>query len=290
VAGDRLRGVVELPDGPEIRLPRGDVTEGVVRIGDTVRRPRGPWSDAVAAYLRHLERVGFEGAPRYLGVDAQGRDVLDFVEGEVPGQPVVEPWAASEKVLVGVARLLRRLHEASVSFAPPEGAVWFGDDVRVVFPAGLPPEPPADLVSHFDVTPQNVVFRNGEPAALIDFDLTRPGSRLRDVVNTAMWWVPLIPPGDRDPAFAGCDVPSRLSLFAGAYGLAETDRAAFCEVSIAGATRTWYRMKANAEQRGGGWARMWAEGAGDGIMRRRAWLLKEHTSLAAALCAERARH
>jgi Ser/Thr protein kinase RdoA (MazF antagonist) len=270
-------------DEPEIQLPRGDVTEGVVRVGDTVRRPRGPWSSSVAAYLLHLERVGFGGSPRYLGVDEHGRDVLEFVSGDVPGQPVVEAWAATEPVLAGVARLLRRLHDASASFDPPEDARWFGDDVQVELPADLPPEPPADIITHFDVTPQNVVFRDGEPVAVIDFDLTGPGSRLRDVVNTAMWWVPLFEPADRDPAFEPGDAPSRLATFVDAYDLADEDRAAFCDLAIHGATRSWHRMRANAEQRGGGWARMWAEGVGDRILRRRAWLLDHRPSLEAAL-------
>jgi hypothetical protein len=267
----------------EIPLPGGDVTEGVVRVGDTVRRARGPWSSAVASYLQHLERVGFEGAPRFLGVDERGRDILEFIAGEVPGQPVVEPWAVTGPVLVAVARLLRRLHEASASFVPPDDACWFGDDVHVDFPADLPPEPPVDVIGHFDVTPQNVVFRAGAPVALIDFDLTRPGSRLRDAVNTAMWWVPLVPPGDRDPALAECETPSRLSLFVDAYDLDDDERRAFCDVAIHGATRSWHRMRANAEQRGGGWARMWDEGAGDRILRRRAWLLAQRASLESAL-------
>jgi hypothetical protein len=109
--------MVEFPDGPEIALPSGDVTEGVVRIGDTVRRPRQPTSPAVAAYLRHLAAVGFSGAPRYLGTDARGRDVLDFVAGDVPGDPP-EPWAASDDVLPGVGRLVRSLHDASEGWRP----------------------------------------------------------------------------------------------------------------------------------------------------------------------------
>lgn len=47
----------------EIPLLGGDVTEGVVRIGATVRRPVGPNGAAIHA-LAHLEQVGFEGAPR----------------------------------------------------------------------------------------------------------------------------------------------------------------------------------------------------------------------------------
>lgn len=273
-------------DPVEIPLAGGDVTEGVVRVGDTVRRPRGPWSSSVASYLQHLEAVGFDGSPRFLGVDERGRDILEFVAGEVPGQPVVEPWAATLPVLVAVALLLRRLHDASASFVPSDDACWFGDDIHVELPADVPPEPPPDLVTHFDVTPQNVVFRDGEPVALIDFDLTHPGSRLRDVVNTAMWWVPLHPQSDRDPALALGDVPSRLAAFVDGYGLDAGERKAFCDVAIAGATRSWYRMRANSVERGGGWARMWAEGAGDRILRRRAWLLEERSSLDRALRAQ----
>jgi hypothetical protein len=103
------------------------------------------------------------------------------------------------------------------------------------------------------------------------------------VVNTAMWWVPLMPPEDRDPAFASGDVPDRLARFVDAYGLEDGGRAAFVDVAVAGATRSWHRMRAAAEQRGGGWARMWAEGVGDRILRRRAWLLDERASLEEAL-------
>jgi len=92
------------PDGPEIVLPAGDVTEGVVRIGDTVRRPHQATSVAVTAYLEHLESVGFPGAPRCLGRDEQGRDVLSFVDGAAAGDPP-EPWAATGAVPPGVGRL-----------------------------------------------------------------------------------------------------------------------------------------------------------------------------------------
>ena len=60
-------------------LPGGNMTGGVVRVGDTVRRPAGPWTPAVHALLNHLHAVGFPGAPRAHGLDDQGREVLDFV-------------------------------------------------------------------------------------------------------------------------------------------------------------------------------------------------------------------
>ena len=60
----------------------GDVvTQGIVRIGDTVRRPLRPFSLTVQAYLAHLRDAGFAGAPLPFGVDEQGREMLSFVPG-----------------------------------------------------------------------------------------------------------------------------------------------------------------------------------------------------------------
>src|SRR6266498_211042 len=58
---------------PEEVLAGGNFNH-VVRVGDTVRRVKtGAWTPAVHALLRHLERAGFDGAPRALGVDDRGR-------------------------------------------------------------------------------------------------------------------------------------------------------------------------------------------------------------------------
>jgi hypothetical protein len=88
------------------------VTQGIVRIGDTVRRPLRPFSLTVQAYLAHLRDAGFTGAPLPFGVDEQGREVLSFVPGDVPRNPL-PPETAGDDVLVALARLIRALHEAS---------------------------------------------------------------------------------------------------------------------------------------------------------------------------------
>ncbi len=59
----------------------------VVRVGDTVRRPWRATSPATGALLEHLERVGFDGAPRFLGRDEDGREVLSYVDGEAAIEP-----------------------------------------------------------------------------------------------------------------------------------------------------------------------------------------------------------
>jgi len=48
----------------ETPLSGGNATGGVVRKGQTVRRPAGPWTPAVHALLAHLHAAGFAGAPR----------------------------------------------------------------------------------------------------------------------------------------------------------------------------------------------------------------------------------
>jgi hypothetical protein len=68
----------------EVPLLGGWVTAGVVRVGDTVRRPPGPNSALLREVLVFLERAGFDAGPRFLGYDERGRETLSFVEGDVP--------------------------------------------------------------------------------------------------------------------------------------------------------------------------------------------------------------
>ena len=71
--------------------------------------------------LRHLEARGFDGAPRYLGVDDRGREILTFIDGEVGAYPL-PAYMWSDEVLAGAARLLRSLHDAALDYVAPEGA------------------------------------------------------------------------------------------------------------------------------------------------------------------------
>ena len=49
---------------PEEEHLSGGNTTIVVRVGDTVRRPVGPWTLAVHDLLDHLTAAGFSGSPR----------------------------------------------------------------------------------------------------------------------------------------------------------------------------------------------------------------------------------
>lgn len=90
---------------------------GVVRVGDTVRKPAGYWTPAVEALLSHLWRGGFTGAPRPLGRDVEGRQVLEYV----PGPVAMDQSELDGAGLRRVGRLIRELHDASAGFSPRPG-------------------------------------------------------------------------------------------------------------------------------------------------------------------------
>ncbi|TMR04986.1 aminoglycoside phosphotransferase family protein [Nonomuraea turkmeniaca] len=178
----------------------------VVRAGDTVRRPTGPWTTAVHAVLGHLAARGFGGAPRSHGIDDEGREVLDFVPGDVPDYPLPE-WALSDGALAAVGRLLRQLHDATADFPKNEDVTWYWPAVS-----------PAEVICHGDVAPYNCVFRDGRPVAFIDFDTAHPGPRVWDVAYAAYRFVPLTDPRQMD-TYPVPEQARRLRLFADAYGL-----------------------------------------------------------------------
>ncbi|MEA2526119.1 MAG: hypothetical protein QOF73_3346 [Thermomicrobiales bacterium] len=193
----------------------------VVRVGDTVRRSPRPWSPAVQGLLRHLEVRGFDGAPRFLGIDAQGREILSFIPGEVGSYPL-PPYMWSDATLVEAARLLRRFHDATAGYVPLPGVTW-----QLVYPGAGRHE----VICHNDVAPYNMVFAEGRPYALIDFDTAGPGPRIWDIAYAVYTFVPLASFAPRvDGSTAPYEVAShaaerarRLRLFCHAYGSQPTE-------------------------------------------------------------------
>ena len=145
----------------EVPLTGGNITNGVVRVGDTVRRPRRESSPFIERLLRHLEGVGFEGAPRWLGVDQQDRDAFSYLPGRVATED--EPFSPPQ--VTAAATLLRAFHDAT------RGSALAADQ---------------ETVCHGDAGPHNMVFgRDDLPYGMIDFDLAAPGDVLDDVAYAA---------------------------------------------------------------------------------------------------------
>jgi len=220
----------------------GGRNEGAVRVGATVRRTAGTQTPAVQALLRHLEAVGFTGAPRVLGLDGQGREVLSHLDGLTVGDSRPWPsWAHSDAALGAAGRWLRDFHAASRSFVAPPGSRWFGGRGGVgpggVGPGGVGPGGvgPGEVIGHHDAAPYNAVWRPthagedpraGELVGFIDWDLAHPMTPLNDLAFVALTWVPLTA---RDVAAAdgfGADTDRarRLDLLLAAYGWTGTVR------------------------------------------------------------------
>lgn len=190
-----------------METPLGGNLNDAVRVGDTVRRTTGPWTPAVHALLRFLERQDFP-APRVRGIDDQGREILGYIEGEahsgtfeaLPDRIMADPQ------LVAAARLLRRYHDVVAAFEPPADAQW-----RLVAPTVT------EVICHNDWSPWNALLREGRFALTLDWDLAGPGTRLWDVANAAYSWAPLASGGGHRHKVD--DQARRLGLFVDAYGL-----------------------------------------------------------------------
>jgi hypothetical protein len=190
---------------------RGGVANpgAVVRVGETVRRPRGPNTASASQLLRHLEAVGFDATPRFFGIDDKGRETLSYIPGDVP-LPVFPDWSMTDEVLVELAVLMRRFHDATASFDVRAAGAWSDE---LIDPAG------GDVVCHNDVCPENVVFRDRRPVALLDFDFAAPGRRVWDVAMAIGMWAPLRDPAARTAHPPGLDALHRAVVFVRAYGL-----------------------------------------------------------------------
>jgi hypothetical protein len=216
-----------MSDVDEELLTGGGLNE-VVRVGDTVRRPAGPWAPRVHELLRRLAPLGF--TPEVLGVDDAGREVLSYLPGEV-GHPPLGPHLRGDATLVAYARMVRRLHDASVDLVGTSG--W-------QFPA----REPAEVVCHGDLAPYNVVFADGLPVGVIDFDTAHPAPRWWDVAYAVYCLAPF------SPAFGTPeDQWRRALLFCSEYGCSSDGLVDHVLVRLADMVRTIREDPAFGKQR-----------------------------------------
>lgn len=188
---------VSADDG--IPLTGGHMTQGVVRIGGTVRRPTGAHSAFVHDVLRLLEVNGVASVPRLLDVDAQGQEVLTYLPGWVPPDLGWRRWRDDQ--VVAAARIVRGIHDAT---------------------AGAPLTAGSEVICHGDLSPCNFVFVDDLPRSVIDFDAAYRGSRRSDLAYMAWMWL-IGDEGSREaPPLA--DRLRQMRLLLDAYGLPNRER------------------------------------------------------------------
>ncbi|MGA8992818.1 MAG: NUDIX domain-containing protein [Nocardioidaceae bacterium] len=177
------------------RLDGGNVG-GAVRVGGTVRRATGPWTPAVHRLLDHLGDVGLRAVPRVLGIDARGREVLDYLPGRVID---VDTEQLDDARLADLAAWARELHDAVASFDATGPWRFFGVERPT-------------LVAHNDLAPYNVCFTGDRLTGVFDWDLAGPSTPLHELAHLAWTGVPLFRPVPTHEA------ARRLRLLAAGYG------------------------------------------------------------------------
>ncbi len=250
----------------------------VVRQGGHVLRPSNPHTATIHALLAHLRDRGFTGASQPVGIDADGRERLVFIEGEVPIPPYAA-WAQTDEVLASAAVLLRRYHDSVSNFRPPPGATWSAEmaDPRGGQPGGM-------IICHNDVCLENVVFRDGEAVGLLDFDFAAPGRPLYDLAQFARMCVPV--DDEVNSARLGWDRPDvfiRLRLVADAYGV-PPDRSELLAILAESIARGGEFVRRRVDEGDPNFIAMWNEMGGmERFDRRRRWFAANLDHFTAAL-------
>lgn len=176
------------PTENEILLTGGRVTQGVMRIGDRVHRPQCANAGFIHAVLNHLASKRIPFAPRFHGIDPSGREILTYMDGNVPGD--LGKYAPEQ--CAAAARIIRALHDALRDFPGcPEGMT----------------------ICHRDLSPCNFTFVDGCPSAVIDWDAAAFGEPLDDLAYAAWMWLD-IGNDENDPTH----VLDGLSAMQNAYG------------------------------------------------------------------------
>ncbi|MCR8644434.1 phosphotransferase [Paenibacillus sp. N1-5-1-14] len=162
----------------EEKLTGGNVSN-VYRLGDTVRRELKPDSPKIHKLLKHLENKGFSYAPKFIGIDDKGREILSYIEGEAGHYPLKE-YVWSDDVIIEIAKMLRLYHDAVSDFAYDDD--WQSiDNTPQLF----------EVLCHNDFAIYNIIFNQERPVGIIDYDVAGPGPRLWDIAYTLYTCVPL---------------------------------------------------------------------------------------------------
>jgi hypothetical protein len=259
----------------EVVLQGGVANAGaVVRVGQHVLRPSNPHTTQIHAALTALASGGFDGTPVPIGVDPDGRERLEFIDGDV-AVPPFPSWVQSDEALTSIAALLTRFHRATAQLDLP--ADGWSDEMTD--PLG------GTTWCHNDVCLENVVFRDGRAVALLDFDFAAPGRPVHDLAQMARMCVPI----DDDLSaqrlgWTDAERPRRLRLVADAAGLEPDGRhdllAALDEAVARGGEFVRRRVEAGDENFVAMWNQM---GGTERYDRRRRWWAQTRPSFARAL-------
>lgn len=271
-------------DGDDLEVLQGGVGNAgaVVRVGNHVLRPTNRHWRSIHGLLDHLHATGFDAVPEVVGIEADemegfARERLVFIPGEVPIPPF-PAWSTTDAVLASIASLLRAYHDACGSFVPPTDATW-SDEMADPTPGVTP------VLCHNDVCPENVVFRDGQAVALLDFEFAAPGRALWDLAAMASMCIPLDTPQDAARSGRGdLDPVARLRVVADAYDLHTDQRVELLDVLDERMANGGVFVRRRIEAGEQAFIDMWAAmGGQERYDRRRRWFSSQRPAFEAEL-------
>ncbi len=236
-------------------------TDAVVRVGDTLRRPMPERAGYVHDLLRMLAHYEWPGAPRYLGTDEDGREILTYLDGYVASSPAQPPEIWSEASLVRVSKLVRQFHDLTA------GTQLAGDD---------------EVACHNDLAPRTTVYRDDglgmRPYAFIAWDHAAPGRRIHDVAHLCWQFLEL------GPGRSTADGPARLvGLIADSYDLLNRDRRELVEAILWWQDRSWRGIETQADAGDTAMEQLRADGYVTAIQEAYEWVTQHRATLEAAV-------
>jgi len=164
------------------KLTGGNLTN-VYKKDNTIIRSQGPYSTTIHRLLLHLETVGFDACPRFIGIDQNNNEILSFVEGNSLSN---YPKGVDKKIhLEGIRRLallMHSFHNATSRFVTTKDDIWM-----LSYQGNLKKE----VICHNDIAPYNVTFVDNLPYGLIDFDTCCPAPRIWDIVYALYRFIPM---------------------------------------------------------------------------------------------------
>ncbi|WDF35249.1 phosphotransferase (plasmid) [Arthrobacter agilis] len=224
----------------EQKLEGGNTSDGVVRIGSTVRKPWTVSTPHVLGFMQFVREAGVD-VPAALGQDEQGRQIIEFV----PGRLALDSDPLTLVELHRAGAMVRAIHDASESFVPSTVAQW---TIAI-------PSPGSDLVCHNDLAPWNLII--GDRWTFIDWDAAAPSTRLWDLAYAAQAFT--LSNGSQSPEKAG----QRLAAFVDGYDADESLREQLPAALGQRAAAMYHLLKNSHESGIEPWASMYVHGHGD---------------------------
>ncbi|QZX49476.1 phosphotransferase [Mycoplasma sp. E35C] len=148
----------------EIKLKGGRTHPDVIRINDTVRRPKHHNDELVYDVLNFFEKQNFKYAPKFLGIDSKHRNIFSYIDGYC----FDEVGFTDQKHLIEILNITKEFHTLSKKYTQSN-----------------------KVICHNDISPLNVVFDNNlsKINGIIDWDSVSIDHNWLDVCYILILWI-----------------------------------------------------------------------------------------------------